>query len=155
MSDSNSLVYAVWTADLSGCYGLSGMHCKSYAEINPNARGFPFDEGNRWDIRKVIQREIVSWSYLLVQGLSVTTGHNLAPTCQMHTDYISGSLQSSPVCVSIFKLLFQIILLYLSLLINSSEEQISGLGNDSVALNTKLVYTAMPLPTQEDSPLHP
>lgn len=25
-------------------------------------------------------REIVSWPYLLVQGLSVTTGHNLAPT---------------------------------------------------------------------------
>lgn len=59
MSDSNSLVHAVWTADLSGCYRLSEMHCKHYVEINPNARGFPFDEINRWDIRKVIQRN--SW----------------------------------------------------------------------------------------------
>lgn len=82
MSDSNSLVYAVWTADLSECYRLSGMYCKSCVEINPNAREFPFDEGNRWDIRKVIQRELVGWSYLLVQGLSVTTGCSLALTCR-------------------------------------------------------------------------
>lgn len=105
-------MYVVWTADLSGCYTLSEMHCDSYVEVNPNARGFPFDEGNRWDIRKVIQREIVGWSYLLVQGQLVTSGHSLAPTCQRHTGNISGSLQSSPVYLSIFKLRFQTILVY-------------------------------------------
>lgn len=86
MSDSNSLVYAVWTADLSGCYRLSEMHCKPYVEINPNARGFPFDEINRWDIRKVIEKFLAG--HICSCSLLVATGHSLAPTCQIHMDNV-------------------------------------------------------------------
>lgn len=74
--------------------------------------------------------------------------HRPQSTSQLRDMYnISGALQYYPAYLLFFKLLFQIILFYLSLVINRGEKQILGLRDDSVALNTNPVYAAMPLPT--------